>query len=214
MFMNLDLLQQWLGLVSGSVTLIAGLVTALWAYTKFVLERTLLPPTQFDLDCRSVGSQGDKKLLEILVYLKNLGSSTLIASDIRVDVLYIIDDPDEKLDLVKDPSKPTFGRLWFPRSLRKDLSQDKQTDNRRGIKVVPYDTFVQPGVNQAYTLVTAIPKSTTFVLVWSSFQYAQHPTLITRLIWFVSRRIGLIQYSLDHVSEPHTIERVFRVTES
>lgn len=209
--MDLDMLQKWLGLLSSAVALSAGLVAALWAYTKYVLERGLLPPAQFDVDCKFVGLQGDKKLLEILVHLKNLGTSTLITSDVRVDVLYL-DDAD-KPSLFEDPTRPTFGRLRFPRSLRKELRQDEEAGNRRGMRVVPYDTFVQPGVDQVYTLITAIPESTIYVLIWSSFQYAQHPTLISRFVLFLSRQLGLLQYSLGHVSRPHTIERVFRVVE-
>lgn len=210
--MDLDLLKKWLELLSGVVALMGGLITGLWAYTKYIVERGLLPPAQFEVDCKFVGLQGNKKLLEILMHLKNLGTSTLIASNIRVDVLYL-DDTDKPL-LFRDPAKSSFGRLQFPHSLRKDLRQDKDENGQRGLNVVPHDTFVQPGVDQVYTLVTAVPKSTSHVLIWSSFQYAQHPTLLSRFVLFLSRRLGLIQYSLDHVSKPHTIERVFPVPES
>lgn len=210
--MDVDSLQKWLGLLSSAVVLVAGLVTALWAYTKYVVERGLLPPAQFDVDCKFVGLQRDMKLLEVLAHLKNLGTSTLIASDIRVDVRYL-DDGDTELSCFNDPTKTNFGRLKFPNSLRKTLGADEDIGDRRGIRIVPFDTFVQPGVDQIYTLITAIPRSATYVLVWSSFQYAQHPTLISRLVLFISRRIGLIQYSLSHVAKPHTVERMFRVTE-
>lgn len=209
--MNLDAVQQWLGLLSSAAALLIGLVTALWAYTKYILERGLLPPAQFDVDCRFVGSQGSKKLLEILVHLKNLGTSTLIASDIRVDVLYLSDA--DKPSLFEDAAKSTFGRLQFPHSLQRELRKGAALDGERGIRLVSYDTFVQPEVDQVYTLITAIPETTSYVLVWSSFRYAQHPALMSRFVLFVSRRLGLIQYSLSHAREPHTAERVFRLTE-
>lgn len=209
--MDLEILKKWLELVAGAAAFIGGLLTGLWAYTKYILERGLLPPAQFDVDCMFVGLQGNKQLLEVLIHLKNLGTSTLIASNIRVDVLYL--DGADKPSLFKDPTKASFGRLQFPHSLRKDLRQDKEEGGQRGISVVPHDTFVQPGVDQIYTLVTAVPKTTSHVLIWSSFQYAQHPTLLSRFVLFLSRRLGLIQYSLDHVSKPHTLERVFRVPE-
>jgi hypothetical protein len=259
--MNLGVLQRWLGLVSGVFALVAGLVTALWAYAKFVLERGLLPPIQFDVECSPAGLQGDKKVLEVLIHLKNLGSSTLVAKNVRADVLYLkaVDKPG----LFDDATKSTFGRLCFPHSLRKELerrdaspastgstpSPDEnpvahgretgthdqrgsgkfisacrarlrlakrpkvKADKPRGFSILEYDTFVQPGVDQVYTLVTAVPASTTYVLVWSSFQYAQHPSLLQRFILFLSRRLGLLQYSLRHVGKPHTIERVFRIAE-
>ena len=231
--MNLGVLQRWLGLVSGVFALVAGLVTALWAYTKFVLERGLLPPIQFDVECSPVGLQGDQKVLEILIHLKNLGSSTLVAKNVRADVLYL--EAADEPGLFDDARRATFGRLRFPHSLRKELERrdvpPAPTDSgyhlpeswepsgrsgvreQRGFSIVPYDTFVQPGIDQVYTLVTAVPASTTYVLIWSSFQYAQHPSLLQRFILFLSRRLGLLQYSLRHVGEPHTIERVFRMTD-
>lgn len=209
--MNLDLLQKWIGLLSGGAALIVSLVTALWAYTKYILERGLLPPTQFDVDCRLVGVQNGKKLLEILVHLKNLGSSTLIVSDIRADVLYLIDTDDP--GLFEDAAKSTFGKLRFPHSLRKELHQGERIDGKRGLRIVPYDTFIQSGVDQVYTLITAVPESASYVLIWSSFQYAQHPAPISRFILFISRKLGLIQYSLSHATKPHTTERVFQLTE-
>jgi hypothetical protein len=227
--MDLNSLQQWLEFASGAAALIAGLVTALWAYAKFILERGLLPPVQFNLDCKTIGLQTDRKVLEILLHLKNLGTSTLVATNIRVDVLYL--DSTDEPSLFKDLEKPTFGRLRFPRSLRKELwrgdvaqtpanpasclgeNHVAETGEKRGIGIVPHDTFVQPGVDQVYTLVTAVPESTTYVLVWASFQYAQHPSLLQRFILFLSRRLGLIQFSLDHIKKPHTAERVFKVLE-
>jgi hypothetical protein len=226
--MNPNILGPWLELVSGVFALVAGLVTAFWAYTKFVLERGLLPPVQFEVDCKAVGLQRDKVVLEILLHLKNLGTSVLVATNIRVDVLYL--DAADEPNLFEDPHKPTFGRLRFARSLREDAvppgsdrtdappagdlpahERQKSSGGGRGITVLQYDTFVQSGVDQVYTFVTAVPASTTYVLVWSSFQYAQHPSRFQRYTLILSRRLGLIQYSLEHVREPHTIERVFKI---
>jgi len=216
------LLQSWLTLISGVVTLLAGLVTALWAYTKFILERGLIPPVQFDINCNDVGVQKGKHVLEVLVHLKNLGTSTLVASHIIADILYL--DSSDPLDLINNPSEAAYGRLRFPRAVRKDLQNKDMSQparsgkdsansqkRKRGITIVPHDTFVQPGVDQIYTLVTAVPQSTTYVLIRASFEYAQHPSLLARRILFVSRKLGLIQYSLDHVNKPHTIERAYQI---
>lgn len=206
--MDVTTLNNWLEALSTIMLLITGIVTALWAYTKYVLERGLLPSCQLNVDCRFVGAQANKSLIEVLVCLKNLGASTLVASDIRVDILYL-----QKRDVPKvfgDSTRPTFGRLRFVRSLRKELSPYAQIDNRRGIQLIPYDTFVRPGVEQTYPFITAIPKFATYVLIWASFQYTQHPTPMSRLILSISRHLGLIQYSLGRITQPHTIERVFQ----
>jgi hypothetical protein len=212
-------LQPWLNLISGTVAIIAGLVAAFWAYTKFVLERGLLPPVQFNVECESVGLQGEKTVLEILLNLKNLGTATLVATNIRVDVRYL--DVADAPSLFENSEKATFGRLRFPRSLQQDLlgssegfatdDQNKKPNALHGIPILRYDTFVQPGVDQTYTFVTAVPKSTTFVRIFASFEYALHPSRFQRAILVLSRRFGLIQYSLDHVRKPHTAERIFHI---
>ena len=232
--MDLAIFKSWLEVVSGIVALIAGLTAAFWAYTKLILERGLLPPTQFDIECTTVGLQGNKMILEILLRLKNLGTCTLIVTNLRVDIRYL--DVNDAPTLFRDPEKSTYGRLCFPRSLHKELQdgsvastsssasspltstvvigRDKETGDQSGIQVLRHDTFVQPGVDQIYTFVTAVPQSTTYVRILSSFEYELHPTFLQRAILFVSRRLGLLQYSLDHVRKPHTSERVFKVQEN
>ena len=41
-------------------------------------------------------------------------------------------------------------------------------------------TFVQPGVDQVYTIVTAVPTSSTYALLWACFGYAQRPSVVQR----------------------------------
>jgi hypothetical protein len=228
--MDLEKLKLLVELLSGSAALLGGLLAALWAYSKFVLERSLLPPVQFDVSCSAVGRQKDRAVLEIQLHLKNVGSSALVASDIRLDLLYL--DEHDKPQLFDDRQKPTFGRLRFPHSLRRDLASSSTPPDladdagkssveprpegrgrdRRGIPVLDYDTFVQPGVDQLYAFITTVPAGTSFVLVWSSFRYAQRPSRFQEAIVFLSRWLGLLQYSLAHVRRPHTVERVFPVS--
>jgi hypothetical protein len=169
--------KLWVEIVAGAGTVVVGAVAALWAYTKFIVERGLLPPTQFDVECNPVGEQGDKLVVEILLHLKNLGSAALIARNTRTDVRYVLhDDPAVVFD---DSAKPTFGRLRFEHSLRQELEREARSEvnsERRGLLVVPYSTFVQPGVDQTYTYVTAVDQRATYALVWSSFEYAQNPS--------------------------------------
>jgi hypothetical protein len=53
--------------------------------------------------------------------------------------------------------------------------------------------------------------STSFVLIKCSFKYGQYPSKSQRLIIKLTRRLGLIQYSLTHATEPHIIERIFKI---
>jgi hypothetical protein len=242
--LDLTAAQEWLGLITGIFALLGGIITAFWAYTKYVVERGLLPSTQFYIECRSVGIQNNKKILEILLHLKNIGNYTLVASNIRVDLRYL--KINDNLELFKDPRKGTFGRLDFRNSLIKELVQHipqavspaassvqpininldsmargekkhkkkkkRQPREKRGFLILGLDTFVQAGVDQVYTFVTALPESTSYVLIWASFEYEPSPTRLQSVILFISRRLGLIQYSLAHVEEPHTAESVFKVS--
>jgi hypothetical protein len=212
--MNLASVQSAIGVIASLSALIVGLFTALWAYTKFVVERGLLPPVQFWIDCRAVGIQAGQRLLEITVHLKNVGSSTLIATDIRVDVLYLTTEDRLELSIKENPAI-LFGRLMFKRSLRKELltkaglsavplpphakvraDQSQRGAARDAFYVMPYDTFVQSQIDQTYGFVTAVPWSTSHVLVWSSFRYAQRPKPIQKATLWLSRRLGLIQFTL------------------
>jgi hypothetical protein len=277
-------LTSWIAAISSLSALFVGFVTALWAYTKFIVERGLLPPAQFEIECTSVGSQRGVTVLEIILHLRNLGSSALIATNIRADVRYL--NKDEVPDLVhldgseKDwaeeqqklrqfgrvrfpgtvkgeleliSSKPRHkrpvqkkswwtrfrGRVgalaaklgqairvpwrvstvggWFPRVVRKGRAwiaarrRGRRRRETRGFSVMAHDTFVQPGVDQRYSFTTGVPTSAAYVLVWASFEYAQSPKLVQRVMLWASRRLGLIQFTLRHVTEPHTTERVFKL---
>lgn len=207
--MEPELIKPWLDIVIAAVTLIGLVLGALWAYTKFILERGYLPPVEFKVGCNVLGKQGNKHIVEVLLYLKNLGNSTLVATDIQTRVRYV--DSSEEVTVMTDVAKATFAHMCFPHVFSKSILGE-QRDSPSVIPIVPHDTFVQPGVNQVYTLVTALPQSATYMLVWAQFRYAQHPS---RLQWFViklSRRLGLIHYSLDHVTKPHTTERAFKLT--
>ena len=227
--MNTNSVQYWIGVVASLSGLIVGLVTAVWAYTKFIVERGLLPPVQFWTDCRTLGSNGGKRLLEIDIHLKNVGSSTLIATDIRLDVRYLTEEDTAELSTNEKPAM-LFGRLIFPGSLRKDLlagteltavpaprrmkavlerSQSISGQKRDAFYVMPHDSFVQSQIDQEYTFPTAVPMPTTHILVWSSFRYAQRPKTLQRAALWVSRRLGLIQFTLAHATAAHTTERVF-----
>jgi hypothetical protein len=226
--MDLERLKKIQEIVSGFAALGGGVLAGFWVYTKYVLERSLLPPVQFDINCNPIGRQGLRTVLDIVLHLKNVGTSALVATDIRVDVLYL--DAADEPGLFADSTRSTFARLRFPHSLRKELlSRDKPsvmedpTEGRgrepkkddsgesRGILLLQHDTFVQPGVDQIYAVATTVPASATFVLVWSSFRYAQRPSAGQRVLLHVARALGLIQYSLTHVRKPHTVERIFFV---
>jgi len=225
----MDSIKSLLTIITYLFSLIAGLVTALWAYTKYVLERGYLPPVEFSLTGKKVGAVKNGNIIDIKIHLKNVGSSTLIARNIRIDIRYILAE-DETLKFFEKQSGA--GRLKFPESVIKDAGIDPSTlipikirknerklgywmqQKHRGFLVLEHDTFVQAGVDQVYTFVTMVPENARCCLVWCSFQYAQNLSSWQDLLSKISRKFGLIQYTLKHAVKEHTIEDVFWIEDN
>ena len=225
----MDSISSLLKIITGLFTLIAGSVTALWAYTKYVLERGFLPPVEFSITGKKVGTANDRNIIDIKIHLKNIGSSTLIARNIRLRLRYITAE-DKPLEFLKDQQKA--GRLKFPRSVTEDagiepsalipikIRKDERKlgywmqQKHRGFLVLENDTFVQAGVDQVYTFVTMVPGNALCCLAWCSFQYAQNLSRWQDLVSKISRKVGLIQYTLKHAVEDHTVEDVFWIDDN
>jgi hypothetical protein len=200
--MNPSDFSAWLQVAASVLGGLAVLIGGLWAFTKYVVERGVLPPVQFSIEARVVGCQKGQKVIEVLPHVRNVGTATAVVTGMSLRLLYLLtDDPV----MLEDARTSRFGRVRFTRSVSKELSGDEI----KRISITPHDTFVQPGVSQTYTVVTAVPENASFLLVHCQFEYAQRPTAVQNLSVAVSRRLGLIQYTLKHVSEPHTIERCF-----
>lgn len=199
--MNPSEFAAWLQLAAAVLGGLAVLVGGLWAFTIYVVERGVLPPVEFSIEARVVGSQQGQKVIEVLPQIRNVGTATAVVTAMSLRLLYLLSD--EPIRLEADARTSRFGRVRFTRSVSKQLSTDEITR----IPITRHDTFVQPGVGQIYTVVTAVPEEATFLLVHCQFEYAQRPTRLQNLSVALSRRLGLIQYSLKHVSKPHTIER-------
>lgn len=213
---QVDEFSEAVTLIIQMVTFGAGLVAALWAYTKFVLERGILAPAQLDMKAAVTDTIGGWRLLEVTINIRNVGSSTLVASDLRADIRYL--GSSDSIELFDVPaSNARYGRAVFPHSVRRQVRAGSANPpsspegDGRGFLVVDHDTFVQANVNQPYTFVTRIPDTARFLLLFASFRYAQRPRRLARVLLRLSRRLGLIQYTLDHVREPHTVERLVDV---
>lgn len=220
-------------IISIFLTLSVGVVAALWAYTTYILERGFLPPVRFYVTLKKLGKIDKENILDIKIHLHNIGSATLIARNIRLDLLYL-KSSDTPISIFGDiinnvKVHDRAGKLVFPNSVIKDKQIDpsslipekiRKTKDRekskhweqqkhRGFLIIEHDTFVQRGVDQVYTFVTTIPENAICCLTWCSFQYAQEPRGWQKMVARVSRRMGLIQYTLEHVQVPHTVEDVF-----
>jgi hypothetical protein len=221
-------------------SILVAIFTGIWAYARYILERSLLPSIQPDLICNVRGVQDDKRIIEILLHLKNVGPSTLVVNNINLDFRYIsANDPKirlfgEKEGEDKGEEKITYGNkvglLKFPHSLKDSLTKEaieaavghieRREKNAevgckgrvRGLPLAQGSTFfVQPGVDQIFTFITGLPSTATFLLVHGEFCYIQNMNAIKKILLYTSQKLGLIQFTLGNVRYPHTIERVFNI---
>lgn len=144
--------MSWLTTVGVIIAILSGLL----AIAKVLIERILLPSVQFDIYCKKLGRIKDRLLLDIKIQLRNVGSSTLVARNMRLDIRYILtsdfkdDDKDDNegeneyfenqlfKESKKDGEYQKVGRLYFPNSLIKkmnidplDLMPDKVKDDNQ-----------------------------------------------------------------------------------
>ena len=215
--------ETLLKIISGLFTLVAASMAALWVYTKYILERGFLPPVNFFVKIKKLGAVGEHYIIDFKIHLHNLGSTTLIARDIRLDILYL--EKNDHIEILKKEGQ--VGRLDFKKNIKKlwkikpenlmpeKIKRDEEKLDRwrqrkhRGFLVLERDTFVQAEVDQTYTFVTLLPKDTICFLTWCSFQYAQKLSGWQQWISRLSRKLGLIQYTLAHAEDHHTLEEVF-----
>jgi hypothetical protein len=110
--MNPNHIKSWIDVVQELVTLAARLIGGFWAWSRFVVERGLIPPSQMDLALRTIGSSESATIVEIAVRLHNKGSSALVVTDLRARLRYLNDDDD--IEVIDEPEKAAFGRVSFP----------------------------------------------------------------------------------------------------
>jgi hypothetical protein len=209
------LIESALGWLDVSLKIAAILsisIGGLWAWSKYIIERGLIPPVDFSIDYNIVGTNPQKHLIEILLLLKNLGNSTLVAKDVKLRVKYL--NQNDEIDVFRCNEDVKFGRVNFSNPLSKDFSCAEKSESKISkFTILKYSSIVQPGVKQIYSFVTALPSDVVYILLRGEFKYAQKPKILQKVILFISRRLGLINWSLHHISKPHTIERCFRIPE-
>jgi len=217
------------GVFAQIVGVIALVVTGLWAYIRFVLERGLLPPIEFTIDCRELGPQRDWRVVEILLHIKNLGVSTAVLEDLHVKMGYVGQGdqvnlfPSRVIQSEERAAKERklWGQLEFPHRLqggRPGWHDGKGGPEgqpwRSGLPVVGRLAYVRPGVDQICTFVTAVPKKAAYLHVLGSFKYDRVTKPIPNLVIRLGQHAGIIPYRMkDTLTSPHTAVRVFRLQE-
>jgi hypothetical protein len=214
-------IKAWIDVAQGVITIAATLLAGLWAWIRFVLERGLMPASQMDISVSLLGRSATATIMEVEVQIGNKGSSALVVTDLRIRLRYA--DQDDAIRLIDQPGESAYGHVAFPHAGVLDGIGAKKREVKGKLRdevvqlgsgeflVVPYDTFVQPGVDQMYSFVTALPPTAAYLLARASFRYQLRPSDAQLEILGIGRELGIIQYSLKHVKEPHTVEKSFAV---
>ena len=71
------------------ITFTIAFFTGIWTYTQLIIGKNLFPYVQPDLECHMHGIHKDKKIVEIILHLKNVGPSTCVVEKIYLDLNYI-----------------------------------------------------------------------------------------------------------------------------
>jgi hypothetical protein len=212
----------WLGYLKELILFLGLVAAAFLAYTKFVIERGIFPPAQLNIQCKTLGHQGHSAILEVLVCVKNIGGSVLVVSNLNIELMYLLKDDEPTFLKIKDPEEwHLLGRLKFLHSLKQEACKVSVDDpmiciadkdpSGQGLCMLSHRTFVKPGVEQLYTYITYVPASASFVRILASFEYPKEHSLLERVSMDLSRRLGLINYTLKRIDRPHTCERAFKV---
>ena len=167
-------LERWkdLALVFQAwATTTAILVGGGWAFWNYVLQREGHGKIEFLVDLRVIGPLAESVLIEVMATVENKGRVGHWITDFTFDLLQL--DSAAHYVQAREFNEQTKFELLFRERRWTPKHREK--------------TFVDPGVLQHYTYVTAIPPGAAFLLVFSKFKY------------------------LDKESEFHTAQRAFFV---
>jgi hypothetical protein len=155
--MNWDTAKTVGNALQAFVTALAILIGGGWAFWKFLVQRESRAKIEFSLDLRVIGHLHGKILAEVVAVVVNRVLVRHWVSDFRFDVRYLtmedqlIEDGERFNQQVFFPRCAIRKRSWFPPRWK--------------------GTFIDPGVRQEYTYVTAIPSDACFAFVYATFKY-------------------------------------------
>jgi len=184
------------------------IIAGLWVLTKYIIEKARIPSAELDIECEKLGGKGKSQIIEITTTLSNKGTSILLVHDLKIRLKAILTGEDT-IENYNDDKK--LGRLKFKNYLTDNETSKNNAKNRGLISIVPHSTFVMPNVSQKYSYITSIDNSVEYVFAHVQFSYFGEINFIREKIISIGHFLGLIRYKLKNVSEPHTVQRAFKV---
>ena len=139
--------------ISSLITVLALLSAGIWTLYRFGIARERYAKLQFELQMIQLGMSRDKHIIELVAIIRNKGLARQYIRSFRFNILTF--DDHMPFDM-EDPNIEK--RLKF-----------KEVDNTLRWASAKHKAFVDGGMKQEFTYVTAIDKDVRFVMVYSKF---------------------------------------------
>lgn len=160
-------LKAYFEILEAGVTSLGLIIGGIWIYFKFISTCENHPKIQFDLDVGIIGRQDKKILIELIAIINNKGLVRHWVNDFICDVLILQKDDPIETGAQKINYQVKFKK--FNPVKDKNICNEKYLDRIIWVPENWYNAFIDPGVEQKFTYITAIPEDTTFISLYSRF---------------------------------------------
>jgi hypothetical protein len=146
---------MWLYKISTIIPVLAVILAGCWALYRFIIAREQYPKLQFNLDLNQLGTSRDKHIVEFVAMITNKGIARQYIRNFTFNILTF----DDSIPFnVSDPAVEKRLRFHpFDKGLNWISSQ--------------HPAFVDGGISQQFTYVTALDSNVRFVMIYSKFDH-------------------------------------------
>ena len=141
--------------LSSLITIFALILAGAWTVFRFGIAREQYPKLQFDLSLNQLGISRDKHIVELVAVITNKGIARQYIHQFRFNILTFDDTmPFDTMD-------PKIEKRLKFNDLEKGLRWASSE----------HPAFVDGGMSQQFTYVTALDKEVRFVMIYSKFDH-------------------------------------------
>ena len=164
--MTVTQMKEIVEIIESLAKTIGLVVGAIWIYFRFIRTRENHPKIEFSVSIRLLGRQDNKILIEITADVENKGLVRHWINNFTCDVLIL-----QSNDLVIHGDKRINHQLLFEKY--NPIKLDNENRQKRIVWIPKdwYESFIDAGIKQQYTYLTAVPETTTFISIYSQFYY-------------------------------------------
>jgi hypothetical protein len=139
--------------ISSLITIFALITAGAWTWYRFGISREQYAKLQFDLTLKQLGESRDKIIIELAANITNKGIARQYIRHFRFNILTFDDDMPFDLSDLRIEKRLKFSEM--DKGLRWVSSE--------------HPAFVDGGISQDFTYVTAVDKNVRFVMIYAKF---------------------------------------------